>query len=338
MDRTERFYKIDQLLSEQRVVPFSLLEERLGVSRATIKRDLEYLRNRLHAPIVWDRERRGYCFEQAQRGSAQYELPGMWFSPSEIHALLTMQHLLTGIDGGGLLAPHVQPLQSRLKSLLDTGAGELDEIQKRIRIIGMAGRPMTLDHFAVIASALLRRKRLMIAYYVRAREEITEREISPQRLIHYRENWYLDAWCHVRNGLRSFAVDAIRAAEIVDSTARNVPEKTLDAVLGAGYGIFSGKAVAWAKLKFTPERARWVSTERWHPKQRGDFLSDGSYVLQVPYSDSRELVMDIMRHGPEVEVIGPESLRNTVRKKLCATFNRYSNNLQKDVEGGLQGD
>ncbi|MCK9284544.1 MAG: YafY family transcriptional regulator [Rhodocyclaceae bacterium] len=323
MDRTERFYKIDLLLSEQRIVPFAVLEERLGVSRATIKRDLEYMRNRLHAPIVWDRERRGYRFEQVQRGSAQYELPGLWFSPAEIHALLTMQHLLTGIEGGGLLAPHVQPLQARLKSLLDTGAGELDEIQKRIRIIGMAGRAMALDHFAVIASALLRRKRLLIAYYVRARDETSEREISPQRLIHYRENWYLDAWCHLRNELRSFSVDAIRRAEVVGDAVRNIPERTLDAVLGAGYGIFSGRAKAWAKLKFSPQRARWVAMERWHPRQKGSFLSDGSYVLELPYSDSRELVMDVLRHGPEVEVIGPKELREGVRHQLESALQSY---------------
>lgn len=324
MDRTERFYKIDQLLSERRIVPFAVLMEKLGVSRATIKRDLEYLRNRLHAPIVWDREQRGYCFQEVQRGSAQYELPGMWFSPAEIHALLTMQHLLSGIEGGGLLAPHVAPLQSRLRSLLDTGAGELEEIQKRIRIIGMAGRAMALDHFAVIASALLRRKRLLIAHYARARDDITEREISPQRLVHYRENWYLDAWCHLRNELRSFAVDAIRGAEIVDNAARNVPEKTLDAVLGSGYGIFSGRSVTWAKLKFSPERARWVSAERWHPKQKGKFLSDGTYILEIPYSDARELVMDVLRHGPEVEVLAPEPLRTDVQRRLRAALDRYS--------------
>lgn len=102
MDRTERFYKIDQLLGEHKFVPFSIFEERLGVSRAIIKRDLEYMRNRLHAPIVWDRERRGYCFFQPERGASQYELPGLWFSASEIHALLTMQHLLSGLDSGGV--------------------------------------------------------------------------------------------------------------------------------------------------------------------------------------------------------------------------------------------
>ena len=327
MDRTERFYKIDQLLGEHRVVPFSALEEKLGVSRATIKRDLEYMRNRLNAPIVWDRERRGYRFEQAERGASQYELPGLWFSATEIHALLTMQHLLAGLDRGGLLAQHVEPLQARLTSLLDSGDGSIDEIRKRIRIIGIASRVMGLDHFSVLGSALLRRKRVQILYYVRARDEATEREVSPQRLVYYRENWYLDAWCHLRNELRSFAIDAIRRADILETLAKNVPVKTLDSVLGAGYGIFSGRKVQWAKLRFSAERARWIISERWHPKQKGRLLPDGRYILELPYSDHRELVMDILRYGPDVEVLSPGYLREEVMSRLKGSLDQYKKNL-----------
>ncbi|MDQ3196972.1 MAG: transcriptional regulator, partial [Pseudomonadota bacterium] len=76
MNRTERFYRIDQLLSGGRIVPFSTFLERLEVSPATVKRDLEYMRNRLNAPIVWDRDAGGYRFAAPERRQAQYELPG----------------------------------------------------------------------------------------------------------------------------------------------------------------------------------------------------------------------------------------------------------------------
>lgn len=323
MDRTERFYRIDQLLNDKKIVPFSLLVEKLEVSRATIKRDLEYMRNRLNAPIVWDREEGGYRFAGREGGAAQYELPGLWFSAQEVHALLTMQHLLMGLDSGGLLGPHIAPLLARLRALLGTTDDTTEEIHKRIRILGMASRRMALDHFAVVGSALLRRKRLLISHYVRARDETIEREVSPQRLVHYRDNWYLDAWCHLRNDLRSFAVDAIRRAEIIEQPARNVPEKTLDSVLGAGYGIFSGRKVTWAKLRFTPERARWVSLEQWHPRQKARFDKDGSYLLDVPYSDSRELVMDILKQGAGVEVLAPAALRKDVAAQLQKALGQY---------------
>jgi predicted DNA-binding transcriptional regulator YafY len=322
MDRTERFHLIDMMLSGPGVVTFQHMLDRLEVSRATLKRDLEYLRNRLNAPIVWDRDTGGYRFERNERVGGQYELPGLWFSAEEIHALLSMQHLLASLDAGGLLGPHIQPLMARITGLLGSGRHPAEEVRKRIRLIPLAARKLPLDHFAALGSALLRRKRLQVTYYAKSGDETSEREISPQRLVFYRENWYLDAWCHLREGLRSFAVDGVRRAEILESHARDVPEKTLDAVLGSGYGIFSGRRVAWAKLRFTPERARWVALEQWHPKQRGKFLRDGRYQLEVPYADDRELVMDILRHVPEVEVLAPASLRDAVIGKLHAGLER----------------
>ncbi len=315
MDRTERFYKIDQLITERRVVSFQTFIDNLEVSPATIKRDLEYLRNRLNAPILWDRAAGGYRYEKSNASiGSQFELPGLWFNAPEIHALLTMQHLLSTLGQGGLLGPHIQPLMARLNGLLGTADNTVEEVRKRVRIIGVGARHMQLHHFEQVGSALLRRKRLFISYRARGNNQTTAREISPQRLVHYRDNWYLDAWCHLRQELRSFAVDSILKAEILETAAKALAEKTLDEVLGTGYGIFSGKKVQWAKLKFSALRARWVAYEQWHPQQKSQFLNDGSYLLEIPYADDRELVMDILKHGPEVEVLAPLKLR----ERICA--------------------
>jgi predicted DNA-binding transcriptional regulator YafY len=218
--------------------------------------------------------------------------------------------------------------------LLESGDGSIEEIRKRIRIIGVASRALGLDHFSVLGSALLRRKRVQILYYVRARDEQMEREISPQRLVYYRENWYLDAWCHLRNELRSFAVDAMRRADILETAAKNVPDTTLDSVLGSGYGIFSGRKVQWAKLRFSVERARWVITERWHPKQKGTLLADGRFLLELPYSDHRELVMDILRYGQDVEVLAPASLRQQAIERLKGALSHYEQASLRSKESG----
>jgi predicted DNA-binding transcriptional regulator YafY len=325
MDRTERFYKIDKMLAERKRVTFSELLESLSVSAATLKRDLEYMRNRLNAPIIWDRDDRAYRFETKNKHVGdQYELPGLWFNASEIHALLTMQHLLTGIDSGGLLGPHVQPLVSRLNALMGAAEDTGDEIRKRVKILGVSARRMTLQHFEMIGSGLLRRKRLTIRYYARSTNETLDREISPQRLVHYRENWYLDAWCHTRDGLRSFSLDSVQTAEVLNKTAKDVPQKTLDEVLGAGYGIFSGRDIRWATLKFNENRARWVSAERWHPKQRSHFEDDGSFILEIPFTDSRELLMDILKYGRDVEVVSPKELRERVAEEARGLADFYS--------------
>ena len=333
MSQTERLYKLKSWLDASKCLSKATLLKDLGVSPATLKRDIAHLRDRMNAPIEFDRERKGWHIDRkAAVLGTQYELPGLWFSAEEIHALLTMQHLIAHLDAGGLLRPHIAPLTQRLDKLLDVDTRSKpgasvnvnSEVVRRIRVQTVGARKVHLPHFQAIGTALLQRHRLLIDYHGRGRNERREREVSPQRLIHYRDNWYLDAWCHVKRGLRSFAVDAVQAARVLDRAAIDVPDAELDAVLGAGYGIFAGRKVQWATLRFTPERARWVAAETWHPKQRGRFEADGSFLLELPYADPRELVMDILRHVPEVEVVGPTALWEAVAEKLRQAVRRLT--------------
>jgi predicted DNA-binding transcriptional regulator YafY len=315
MNRLERFYVIDHLLQERGVVPRAVILDKLEISLATFKRDLEYMRDRFNAPVVWAREQRGYRYDAAPKAGRKFELPGLWFNEREAFALATMRHLLASLDPGGLMGPQLAPLQARLDAILGGEAASGAEVAKRIRIISIGSRSLALEHFSTVGAALMKRRRLQLSYHARSKDETTEREVSPQRLVHYRDNWYLDAWCHLRKGLRSFAVDAIQRATMLDRPARDVPDKTLDAWVQAGYGIFAGEDVIWARLRFSAERSRWVATEAWHPQQRGSVDAEGRYVLEVPYADDRELVLDILRHGAEVEVLAPPELRAKVRRE-----------------------
>jgi predicted DNA-binding transcriptional regulator YafY len=321
VERLERFYRIDRLLKERAPVPFAALLQALEVSRATLKRDLDYMRDRFNAPIEYDRAARGYRFG-ARRAGPRYELPGLWFSADEAHALLTMRQLLVELEPG-LLGPHIEPMLARLRAILGTGEHSWTEIERRIRILQPGRRGGRGDQFGVVATALLRRRRLHIRHYHRARDRETEREVSPQRLVYYRDNWYLDAWCHLRKDLRSFAVDAIRAAVLLDARAKEVARAELDAYLSSGYGIFAGRQVEWAQLRFSAPAARWAAAQTWHPQQRAQADAEGRWVLELPYADDRELTMDILRYGADVEVLGPPDLRRRVAETLAQAAARY---------------
>jgi predicted DNA-binding transcriptional regulator YafY len=295
MSQTERFHKIDQMLIGRRSVTFEELRDRLQVSRATLNRDLAHMRDRLSYPIVFDRSIGGYRLDKSSEAAGlPYRLPVAWFSADEIYALLTMHYLLSGLDVGGLLGAHLQPVQARLSTLLGAADNSVEEIRKRVKIKMVGVRHFQLEHFEAIGSALLKRRRIRMTYHGRSDDKTTEREISPQRLICYQGNWYLDAWCHLKNGLRSFAVDKVQRLEILESRAREIPQKELDEILGAGYGIFAGRKVKWATLVFSAEAARWVATEQWHSEQQWRLLDDGRYELKVPYSHATELMMDIL--------------------------------------------
>ncbi len=330
MDRSERFYKVDQMLAARGVVPIDDFLVELNISLATFKRDLEYLRDRLKAPIVWDRNSGGYRYDAKGSGEAAFALPGMWFNASEAHALLLIQKLLKEIQPG-LLSQHVEPLQTRLKALLGSVDHSAEEVEKRFRMLHATRRVMPLKHFEAIATATLGRKCIKIQHFNRERGETLERLISPQQIVFYRDNWYVDAWCHLRNSIRSFSIDAISSVESTDEPAKEINKTLLQEHFEMGYGIFSGTRLQWVKLKFSPARARWVANESWHPEQRAEFTDDGCYLLEVPYTDDRELLMDVLRHGNEVEILSPAILRNRIREILESALNKYSGSSRGEL-------
>jgi predicted DNA-binding transcriptional regulator YafY len=321
VDRLQRIYKLHQLISSrQHPVSCQVLQDKLECSRATVKRIIMEMRLYFNAPLEYDRYHNGYHY--ASGNGESFELPGVWFSATELYALLTTQQLLTQVQPG-LLDTQLKPVKERIEKILAARHLGREEITKRVHILRMSGRNVALECFQTVADALLQRTGLHITYHGRSDDQTSSREISPQRLIHYRDNWYLDAWCHTRNALRSFAVERISAAKALPQRCRDIPERQLDEHYASSYGIFAGEPEHIAILRFTPERARWVADEHWHPQQQSRMLADGSYELRIPYSDSRELMMDILKYGPDVEVLGPDELRQEVKTRFLAAMVNY---------------
>ena len=316
MDRTERFYKIQALLRRQKLATMKQLCEALEVSRATICRDLDYMRDRLGVPILWNATERGYILEGSEHTGQSQELPGLWFNEREIYALMSMIELISQLEPGGMLSASIAPFSERLTQLLEQGMGEAKEVKRKIKILPIAQRQVSSDYFQLLALALISQKKLYIDYYGRQTDETISRHISAQRLVYYRDNWYLDAYCHLRNDLRSFSVDAITQAKLLEEDSITVDSKELEHVFESSYGIFNGPSRQVARLRFTAFRARWVARERWHPEQVSTVTSDGAYLLDVPYGEDWELLQDILKQGPDVEVVAPGSLREKVQQAI----------------------
>ena len=315
MDRTERFYKIEALIRSRGCISFAALLAALEVSPATLKRDLAYLRERMDAPIEYDAGENGYRFGQQWRGG-KHELPGVWFNEAELHALLTMQQMLAGLDEQGVVGRHLQPMFDKITGMLGVDTAEAEELRRRVKLIGTARRRMASDAFETVGSAVVKRRRLAIRYRKKRGGDVGEREVSPQRLVHHRNTWYLDAWCHASDGYRRFAIDGIEAASVLDAEAKAVPLAELEGELDQGYGIFAGGTPREAELLFTAETAAWVSREEWHPAQQSEFLPDGRWRLRLPYVDDTELLMDLLRHAGRVEVVAPADLRQAYAARL----------------------
>jgi predicted DNA-binding transcriptional regulator YafY len=252
----------------------------------------------------------------------RFELPGLWLSSEELHALLAAQQLLAR-SSGGMLSSALAPLQQRIDKLLDEHSSGKHWPVERVRVIPHRGRRMDEAAFRCVCSAVLERKQLSFEYRARSTGEKTRRTVSPQRITHYRDNWYLDAWDQEREALRSFSVDRISNARMLDADARDIEEATLDEHLSGSYGIFSGAPKGWATIVFNERAARWVADEHWHSQQQGRWLPDGRYELKVPYSSSRELLMDVLHYGADAELVEPASLREQVRSLLALALASY---------------
>lgn len=320
MNRMERIYRIHELLRGARhPVPMRRFIEELETSRNTITRDFEYLRDMLGAPLAYDRERNGHYYDPEE---PRFELPGFWMNASELHALLACEQLLEAVRPG-LMAPRLAPLKTRIRRLLGESGREAELVSERVRVQPVLVRQVPEKVFVPVADATLSGHMLAFNYRPRSRAGTGDERIAhPQRLLHYRHNWYLLALCERSGEPRLFSLDRITAPHVLEETARTMTTADVEAFLGAGFGIFAGQVEDTAHLRFSIDAAAWVSEEEWHPDQRGDWRDDG-YHLHLPYADPTELIRDILAWGPEVEVLAPASLRDKVAEKLKAAAKNY---------------
>ena len=322
MDRYERILALHRHMKSSRYpVPLARLMDELNCSRATLYRDIAFLRDALGAPLESDATGEG-GFRYDEKEAERFELPGLWLNSDELHALLA-NHQLLDRTGSGVLSSALAPLKARIESLLAQQAGGKRWPMERVRVIGSYVRRRDEISFRVVASAVLERKRVAFDYLARSTNERTHRVVSPQRLTHYRDNWYLDAHDHDREALRSFSVDRIQHARLQDEVARDLPDDELDQHLASSYGIFSGAPKGVATIVFSAKAARWVADEHWHSKQEGRFLPDGRYQLKLPYSNAKELLMDVLRYGADAEITEPVSLREQAKTLLQLALSAY---------------
>lgn len=312
MDRYERILTLHRLLKAARYpVPLPRLMDELDCSRATLYRDIAFLRDALGAPVESaGGEHAAFRYEVGE--GERFELPGLWLTSDELAALLALNELI-GRSDPGVLTGALAPFKSRIERLLSDHASGKALPLGRIRVIDYGSRKLDQHVFRIVAGAVLERQRLQFRYRARTTDTDSHRTVSPQRLTHYRDNWYLDAWDHDREALRSFAVDRMADAQAAGGDAIDVDEAELTDMLASSYGIFAGKPKAWATVRFSAHAARWVADEHWHSLQQGNWLPDGRYELKLPYSNSRELLMDVMKYGPDAEVVAPLPLREEMK-------------------------
>lgn len=312
MDKFDRIQQLHRLLATHRnPVPLSTLSERMECSGRTVKRTIETMQLYLDAPIEYDRAANGWHY--ADTPENRFELPGLWLTGEELQSLILLLEVLENL-GNGLLNDEIGVIEKEVAKLLRARKIKPSAFTDHIKVLPIAHKPLPGKIFHKISEALLQNHRVGISY-VSYNGIKTTRDVSPQTLVYYRENWYLDAWCHLRDDLRTFSIARVVNAEILGTHAERLDRAVLEAHFATSYGIFAGEPKYTARLRFLPAIAREIAQQQWHPDQQGAWEGE-DYLLAIPYSDHTELANDIMAHIPNVEALQPEALRNAIRERL----------------------
>jgi len=311
MDKFDRIQQLHRIFKSRRLpVSKRALAEELECTERNVQRLLDNLKI-VDAPLAYDPSRKGWYY--AEDPGNLFELPGLWLTADELQGLSLLLNLLESL-GNGLLNNEIRVVKKEIHTLLAARNIRPSAFAERIKVLPMAHRPMSDKVFGKVSEALLNKRRLHLDY-TGYKGVKTQRDISPQTLIHYRENWYLDAWCHKRQELRTFSIARITCAEILKTPAQAVGKETLRKHFTGSYGIFAGPAKNIAVLRFTPAIAHEIAVQQWHPAQQGVWEGN-HYLLTIPYSDDRELLQDLLRHTPYVYVEAPAGLRSKLQRVL----------------------
>jgi predicted DNA-binding transcriptional regulator YafY len=319
MSEIDRLYSYKSLFLTRRLISQSEILEKLEISTATFKRDLVKLRDRLNLPIIYDRSLRGYRLDKS---SSLQELSGIIFSKEEILVFSTIQYILTQFDPN-LFNSRLKPIKAKIEFMLnDIGITESDVIS-RIKFLHSRKRKINYDIFENLVQATFNRKKLFINYVESPNSINSDRTISPQQIVYYKDNWYIDAWCHLRNDVRTFSIDAINSCKIKEEPAKELNIGEIKKIFRLDYGIFVGHEKKWAKIKFNTNNAKWVLREEWHPEQKTFLNKDGWLTIEIPYSDDREILSEVLKLGSNAIVLEPSELRASHIDMIRATLANY---------------
>ncbi len=318
MNHFDQVHQLYQMLKQARLpVTKHAMQTALEVSKGTVKNRLNELRDRYHAPIKYIAKGRGYIFT-----NDKYELKGIWFSQNELHALLMIEQQMEQLEPG-LISNQLKIAKQKITQLIQQQLPKNNAIQNRLRILSIHNKTLNANNFAILAQATLQRKQVHIHFKRNADQQISLRTLSPQCLVFYKSNWYIDAYCHSKKSIRTFAVNGIKKIQASQNTAKEINLNNIQQQTSSSYGIFSGQPTQTATIEFTAPNSHWVSQENWHSQQQGAWLNKQTYQLKIPYQHDNELIMDILKHGECAKVISPKTLQDKLKNKINKMQKKY---------------
>jgi predicted DNA-binding transcriptional regulator YafY len=306
----ERYYWFDNRVRTNRFPNANTLAERFEISSKTAQRSIDFMRDRICAPLEYDPVHKGYRYTDDS-----FSLPSFQVSQEEMVSILIARNLLSN-SAEGLISRDIQSFGRKLFATMGHIGFTGDKLDHAFSAVWNSYSPSQADTFRVVLNSLLQNRLLNCRYTSPATGQETERTIAPHHLQHYMGSWVLIGWCHLKQDWRKFFLSRMSDPIMSDESFVPRPKKEWEPLIHASFGIFQGGDPITVILQFNPFRAQWIREQVWHPGQKMETFADGRLRLTLPVTDFREVKLRVLQFGADVEVIEPEELRKEIREEI----------------------
>jgi len=204
----ERFIWFDQEARIGRWPNASILARQFEVSTKTARRSIDYFRDRLQAPLEYDKTHKGYYYTDET-----FQLPVVRLSQNELLALLISRKLITEASAGSL-GDELGNISSRLGMLLSSKLPGKANPEDAFSFRWKGINPTDPVIFQNVTTALIQGKLLSFCYYSPTSSACTMRTVEPHHMVNYLGTWHLVAFCHLRNEWRDFVLGRMTICKV----------------------------------------------------------------------------------------------------------------------------
>jgi predicted DNA-binding transcriptional regulator YafY len=309
---------IDQELRARNWPSDESLAQTLEVDPRTIRRDIEYMRYQLNAPIGFDRRQGGYCYTEP---TFRMSLPQL--SQGELLALFLAERMMRQFRGTPF-EPDLKQAIEKLSPMLPDGVTvKLDAVADFLSVLPATKLEYKSKIFCALTSAVVERRRLDLSYWSASRDEKTRRGFDPYDLALVDDGWYAVGHCHLRNDIRMFAVQRVLTVRKTDETFVRPASFRIEDYLKGSFRALRGDGDYRVVLRFHKDVARRFAEKRWHTSQVLERQKDGSLIARMQLSSLVEIKRWVMWWGADCEVIEPPELRECIAIELAKAAELY---------------
>jgi len=314
----ERFLWFDFQVRAGKHPNATSLARKFEISAKTAQRDIDFMRDRLRAPLEYDKGFRGYRYSDRT-----FALPTVFVSSEELSALLIARKFLKDIRES-YVGDELSSVVEKITSVLRQNVGDATAIDDVLSFQLIEHAPALEEVVKATLGGCLRKRRLQFLYKSANSGKESERTVDPYHLLNYMGTWHLLGYCHSREEIRDFHLGRVRDVRALEETFTLPHDFDVIDYVTSSFGLYKGELKQIVTLRFKPDKARWIRGQIWHRDQKVRDLPDGSLEMSFPIASYSEIVREVLKHGSGVEVIEPPELREMIREEALRVYETYS--------------